>query len=29
VALEKELGADEGWEDGYSAKLVGRFRVAD
>jgi hypothetical protein len=29
VALEKELGADGGWEDGYAAKLVERFRVAD
>jgi hypothetical protein len=27
VALEGEIGADQGWEDGYAARLVERFRV--
>jgi hypothetical protein len=29
VSLEAEVGAGEGWEDGYAARLVERFRVQD
>jgi hypothetical protein len=25
VALERDLGADQGWEDGYAARLIDRF----
>jgi hypothetical protein len=28
VALEKDVGADAGWEDGYAERLVDRFRVS-
>jgi hypothetical protein len=28
VALERDVGAGEGWEDGYAARLFERFRVA-
>jgi hypothetical protein len=28
VALEADVGAGEGWEDGYANRLVGRFRVS-
>jgi hypothetical protein len=28
VALERELGAEQGWEDGYAARVVDRFRVS-
>jgi hypothetical protein len=28
VALEREVGADNGWEDGYADRLVDRFRVS-
>jgi hypothetical protein len=28
VALEGELGAEQGWEDGYAARLVDRFGVS-
>jgi hypothetical protein len=28
VALEREVGADQGWEDGYAERLVDRFRVS-
>jgi hypothetical protein len=27
VALDREVGADQGWEDRYAARLVERFRV--
>jgi hypothetical protein len=27
VALEREYGADQGWEDGYAARIAERFRV--
>ena len=27
VALENDVGADEGWEDGYAERVVERFRV--
>jgi hypothetical protein len=27
VALERDIGAEQGWEAGYAARLVDRFRV--
>ena len=29
VRLERDVGADQGWEDGYAARIVERFSLQD